>query len=290
MQVHGYYSYWIAVYSCLFVKGAFGWIPATHRISDFSHARRYASRGVNGHFGESPAANSASFSNALVYYQSNDDPKGRSLSFQEKSSQTVPLQLQAAQETFNWCAHFVVPHNLCPWAAQSVGANQAIRIYVVNDKDSMTKALTVVSQQFYEDLTTSSVDPNTAIAFVVMVTQDSDSQNYWSFQDYYDWYVEQEDDWLDAAEDDEEHTANFVIWAPFHPGFQFEGDDERLQFEKQSPCPTVSIVSSAVIDAAGPATTALIAKNNQEILRKKTVSQWQELYDASVRLSKATKD
>lgn len=231
---------------------------------------------------EADSSQGPCFADALAYYSQVSASSGDSISFpfQEQTPSTNPRHIQAAQETWNWCARFVVPHNLCPWAPQSVQTNQAIRIYVCKDVNEMTESLRLVSQQFYGDLeqaSSSTIDANAAIAFVIL----ADSE--WAFGDYYDWYVENEDDWLDAGEDEAEHLANAVTWAPFHPDYQFEGDEECLQFEKQSPYPTVSIVSSAVIDAAGPATTAQIAKNNEEILRGKSASQWRELYLASVR-------
>jgi hypothetical protein len=233
-----------------------------------------------------PESSSAStFSNALVYYYHTNTPSSAQATHEEgdfpfcvSASTDPPLVQQAATETWRWCAHFVAAHNLCPWAQKSVQTDQAIRIYVVENIEDMEESLQTVSARFYADLKASSIDPNAAIAFVVLANSDE-----WSFPDYYDWYLQEEDNWLDDAEEDEDSIANHVTWAPFHPGYEFQGDDECLQVEKRSPYPTVSIVSSAVIDSAGPSVTTQIAKNNEEILRKKTASQWQELYDASVR-------
>jgi hypothetical protein len=221
----------------------------------------------------------STFSNALVYYYHTLPATSKEEDFPFLvSAATDPLCVQqAAAETWRWCAHFVVAHNLCPWAAKSVQTDQAIRIYVVDNIEDMEETLPIVSERFFADLKSTSIDPNAAIAFVVLADSNL------SFDDYYDWYLQEEDNWLDDGGEDEKHLANSVTWAPFHPGYQFQGDDECLHVEKRSPYPTVSIVSSAVIDSAGPSVTAQIAKNNEEILRKKTASQWQELYDASVR-------
>jgi hypothetical protein len=229
----------------------------------------------------------STFSNALVYYYHTSTPSSAEATANKEgifpfrvSASTDPLLVQqAATETWRWCAHFVAAHNLCPWALKSVQTDQAIRIYIVDNIEDMEESLQTVSERFYADLKASSIDPNAAIAFVVLANSDGD----WSFPDYYDWYLQEEDNWLDDAEEDENSVANHITWAPFHPEYEFQGDDECLQVEKRSPYPTVSIVSSAVIDSAGPSVTANIAKNNEEILRKKTASQWQELYDASVR-------
>jgi hypothetical protein len=227
----------------------------------------------------------STFSNALVYYYHTAAPSSAATTMKEGdfpfrvSASTDPLLVQrAATETWRWCAHFVAAHNLCPWAQKSVQTDQAIRIYVVENIEDMEESLQTVSARFYADLKASSIDPNAAIAFVVLANSDD-----WSFPDYYDWYLQEEDNWLDDAEEDENSVANHVTWAPFHPEYEFQGDDECLQVEKRSPYPTVSIVSSAVIEKAGPSATTQIATNNEEILRKKTASQWQELYDASVR-------
>lgn len=224
-------------------------------------------------------------SNALVYYYHTATPSSAAATKQEgdfpfrvSASIDSLLVQQTANETWRWCAHFVAAHNLCPWAQKSVQTDQAIRIYVVENIEDMEESLQTVSERFYEDLKSSSIDPNAAIAFVVLA-----SNSDWSFPDYYDWYLQEEDNWLDDAEEDDNSIANHVTWAPFHPEYEFQGDDECLQVEKRSPYPTVSIVSSAVIDSAGPSVTTQIAKHNEEILRKKTKTQWQQIYDASVR-------
>jgi hypothetical protein len=235
---------------------------------------------------DSESSSASTFSKALVYYYHTKSPSSAAEKDKEGdfpfriSASTDPLLVQqAATETWRWCAHFVAAHNLCPWAQKSVQTDQAIRIYVVENIEDMEESLQTVSAQFYADLKASSIDPNAAIAFVVLAKSDDE----WSFPDYYDWYLQEEDNWLDDADEDENSIANHVTWAPFHPEYEFQGDDECLQVEKRSPYPTVSIVSSAVIDSAGPSVTTQIAKNNEETLRKKTASQWQELYDASVR-------
>jgi hypothetical protein len=226
----------------------------------------------------------STFSNALVYYYHTSTPSSETnkkgdFPFRVSASTDPLLVQQAANETWRWCAHFVVAHNLCPWALKSVQTDQAIRIYVVDNIEDFEESLQTISKRFIEDLKASSIDPNAAIAFVVLANSDAD----WSFPSFYDWYIDEEDNMLDDAVEDDTSIANYVTWAPFHPAYQFDGDDECLWVEKRSPYPTVSIVSSAVIDSAGDSVATNIGENNEEILRKKTASQWQELYDASVR-------
>jgi hypothetical protein len=283
--------YRVSLFCCLLTTVS-GWlsVPAVERalrsrqpaFSDFPPSRLLLKQSAR------DADTESTFSNALVYYYHTNTPSSAASSavtnkdgdfpFRVSASTDPLLVQQAANETWRWCAHFVAAQNLCPWAQKSVETNQAIRIYVVETIEDMEESLQTVSQQFNADLKASSMDPNAAIAFIVLANDGG-----WPFPDFYDWYIDEEDNALDDAEEDENSIANHVTWAPFHPEYEFEGDDECLWVEKRSPYPTVSIVSSAVIDSAGLSVTEYIGKNNEEILRKKTASQWQVLYDASVR-------
>ena len=72
-----------------------------------------------------------------------------------------------------------------------------------------------------------------AIAFVV-------SPCDWDFFEFHDWFEELE----------ESFDNDFVTLAPFHPEWQFGGGPVEhffeLDFEKQSPYPTVTIVCTSV--------------------------------------------
>ena len=112
-----------------------------------------------------------------------------------------------------------------------------------------------------------------------------------SFEGFYNWFVELEDWWTQKDEYDP------ITIAPFHPLWEF-GDDEdediigevddtgseweKLAFEKRSPYPTVTIVSSATIDQAGPVVTEQIAKTNRETLTSYTAKQLGEIWNKSI--------
>jgi hypothetical protein len=96
-----------------------------------------------------------------------------------------------------------------------------------------------------------------------------------SFVDFIDWFTELEEHWSEDLED--------VIVAPFHPRWEFGGggvensgeddgnteyyDEEAcLDYEKRSPYPLVTLVSTNVVEQAGEAVTKVIGEHNQEIL------------------------
>jgi hypothetical protein len=200
---------------------------------------------------------------------------------------------RAAETTWRWCAHFVARHNLCPWAEASVVEPHAIRIYVVNGKATeldMESVLESVAARFTGDLSPKTsqerADPNTSICFVVLtppisvpqvdveVTAGNDDSWHTDFPTFYDWFVDLEERWS---------LVDQVTLAPFHPKWQYDGDNPTaLEIEKQSPFPTISLVSTNVIDKAGPGATQKIADNNEAILLEKTVDEWREIYQATV--------
>jgi hypothetical protein len=185
----------------------------------------------------------------------------------------------AAQETWNWCKHFVVNYGLCPWAAASTQTQGAVEMHLVaplDDTDEMLnafeKTIQVVTKDFCASLEVK--DPNTAISFVVLVDLELD------FELFYEWFVDLEDAWL------ENEDYESVTLAAFHPDWSFASNDEEsslLSLEKKTPYPTVSIVSAAVIDKAGPVATKQIGEHNADVLLDgKTLDQWQALYDQAI--------
>lgn len=143
------------------------------------------------------------------------------------------------------------------------------------------------------------IDPNVAITFIVALPpiMDGDYNNeeqkhlpdfdFAPFHDFVfdleDRLFEEADAFADAGEEEERQlqdcapgtTANFVQvpigdWitvAPFHPAWSFAGDaDSPVAWEKRTPFPTVSIVRSDAIEAAGEEATSRIAKHNEEVL------------------------
>ena len=92
-----------------------------------------------------------------------------------------------------------------------------------------------------------------------------------SFPDFLDWFTELEEDWPEELDD--------VIIAPFHPRWEFGGggggggteddeyDDEAcLDYEKRSPYPLVTLVSTGVVENAGTAVTEAIGDHNRDVL------------------------
>jgi hypothetical protein len=169
---------------------------------------------------------------------------------------------------------------LCPWAKASLETSNATQIFVVNNEEfnsndemEKTKLVQAVARRFTEfidDESSSSLE-SAAIFFVLFVNADGDD----SFIDFYDWFVEMEEDW----------ELDDVIVAPFHPDWEFGGDDEsqqQLMFEKKAPYPTVSLVSARVVDHAGPAATEQIGRHNEVLLRSKTPIQLQALWNSSI--------
>jgi hypothetical protein len=237
------------------------------------------------------------------------------------SRETSPPQWDSvALSTWRWCTHFVVPHHLCPWAAASVQTPHAVHIYVVptsswSSYDHHAPAVYAAAQRMQDHLQQSLLDPHTAISFLVfpLVATDEDTiQN--DFADFYDWYVDLEEEYLSHMQDGDENPAGFPLHpgatltlAPFHPGWSYasqndidsdesDSDDSDsdestplsneqqavLSLEKQSPHPTVSLVASAVIDAAGPEATARIAQHNQRMLTSKSLEEWHQLYQHAI--------
>lgn len=228
------------------------------------------------------------------------------------------FEQKVAQETWNWCTRFVVTYRLCPWAAASVSSENAVQIFLVvmegerPDEDGMTytnfeRGLYLASQTFQQQLKLMQskgfpnyTNPNTAIGFVVQVSQCDD----WDFHSFYDWYLLAEDKLFDgglasdqAADDPAlRPCSEQITWAPFHPNWRYCSDEEAdfddnnsLGIEKQTPYPTVSIVSSEAIDEAGPLTTEQIISNNQRLLSTKPVSVWEQIYKQAVRVQPADK-
>jgi hypothetical protein len=176
----------------------------------------------------------------------------------------------AAAATWRWCADFVVPLALCPWAAASVHTKGALRIYLAKRND-MKEAIKEAAFLLRNDVEADLVDPNVAIAFVVCSPCDN-----WDFFEFLEWFEELE----------ESFDNDFVTLAPFHPEWQFGGGPVEhffeLDFEKQSPHPTASIVCTSVIDKAGPVVTDQIANHNERVLLDMGVSELQRLYQTRV--------
>ncbi|KAI2506860.1 hypothetical protein MHU86_7545 [Fragilaria crotonensis] len=210
--------------------------------------------------------------------------------------------------------HFVLPLGLCPWAAASLqqlqsstsggddegGMNDmnddksvrvetrktsAMQFFSVKNSEDMESAVHRVTRIFRDAVVQKAIDPSVAIFFVLC------EDRSWDFADFYDWFCTvEEDDWegdhgFDEGDDDDLQSQ--VTLAPFHPGWMFEDDgtaatNPSLQFEKKSPYPTVTLVWTDVIDAAGPAVSSKIAAQNEITLGRKSVEELAALYQQSV--------
>lgn len=183
--------------------------------------------------------------------------------------ESIPLHNNTvALETWKWCADFVVPLELCPWAAKSVDTRGALRIFVVKDRNDMQEAVNEASRRLLKDVDSKSVDPNVAIAFVVSSTRD------WEFASFFECFDELEERFLDSESD--------VTLAPFHPDWEYGGGLPELDIEKKSPYPTVSIVCTSVIDRAGDEATQRIGQHNEDVLLDIGISKLRHLYDTAV--------
>jgi len=137
----------------------------------------------------------------------------------------------------------------------------SVNDYQYEDDDDKTKTTTN---------TASSSSPSSLPSLVSLLTDPSFSS---SFFDYVDWFMDLEDDWPEDLGDD-------VIIAPFHPNWEFGADDSdddmdddqeeaaasSLNYEKRSPYPLVSLVSTRVVENAGEAVTNTIGEHNRDVL------------------------
>jgi len=171
-----------------------------------------------------------------------------------------------AAETWRWCADFVVPLDLCPWAAASVNTQGALQIYLA-EQNEMEEAVHKAARQLRHDVEEKNADPGVAITFVVC------SQREWDFSDFYEWFEDLEESFF---EDD------FVTLAPFHPEWQFGDGPPELDIEKRSPYPTITVVCTSVIDKAGPAATEQIGEHNEQVLLDLGISKLQQFYQTKV--------
>jgi len=240
---------------------------------------------------------------------------------------------KSVQQTWQWCQHFVVPLNLCPWAPASVAAPGAMQFYVVsskslpqtssgfeyyyyNDKhelepteeveeDSSSYLTSIVysvaerfaglirefqqQQQLEKRNRSPAIDlAKVAIAFVIL---ENEPQETSSFEAFYNWFIRLEDYWIDQGDrTDPDSVYNSVTLAAFHPQWEFGGndyedDDDKsgLDYEKRSPHPTISLVWTDTIHAAGQEATERIAAHNEHLLQNEiSFQQIKRLYDEAI--------
>lgn len=138
---------------------------------------------------------------------------------------------------------------------------------------------------------TSSVLERAAIYFVVFLSNNNNGDNSFpqqppsdSFVEYIDWFTDLEDNWPEDFDD--------VIVAPFHPSWEFASEaaeeysvgtdaEACLDYEKRSPFPLVTLVSTRVVESAGETVTEAIGEHNKKILLAIETEHRERLADSS---------
>ena len=187
-----------------------------------------------------------------------------------------------AKETWNWCRNFIVPMQLCPWARKSLETTSALQIYVsyistTNNpkKEQQTRVVKDVALAYRDYIQEFPALESTAIFFIIFPDTVTDLSSSSSFMDFYEWFEQLEDDW----------DIDEVTVAAFSPDWQFGDDTDEtlsLEFEKKSPYPTITLVSTKVIEQAGPAATEQISHQNYHTLSQKSPSELQQLWQESI--------
>jgi hypothetical protein len=240
---------------------------------------------------ENDAATSLTNRARVWYVDAASDPHRRGISetprirFVPQKDVSTTNYRKAAEQTWNWCANFVTRYHLCPWALQSVQARDAIQIYCVPqsyDELDIREVLEQIACRFTDDLQKERTDPNTAISFLIFVRPTKSvqrmthhDQQHWinDFSSFHDWFFDLEENWA---------LADTVTLAPFHPDWSYDASDSALAMEKHSPFPTISLVSTAIIDKAGESASRQIASNNEQVLLQRSLEDWKRIYAASV--------
>ena len=262
-----------------------------------------------------------------ILQDNDDDTEKDSVIWHRRTSQPQKKDdTKILHQTWRWCQDFVVPLDLCPWAAASVASPGAMQFYMVSDDstiqdknrdaskmlspDRVERIVRDVAERFVDTIQNSqAIDPTSdlskvGIAFVVLrdeenINSGSSSNNnkyrwYQSFPEFYQWFIDVEDEWIDQGEQTPlDSVYNLVTLAAFHPDWEFgtnpntpldDIEKERcMNFEKQSPHPTITLVWTGTIEAAGQQATERIAEHNQKVLQEElTLSELQTLYDERV--------
>ena len=190
-----------------------------------------------------------------------------------------PLTLETARlespslsinETVHWCANFVVDLQLCPWAKSSLETTNALHLFRVAGHqgpitaDQADQVIAAVGNHFEDFLRKATPELEASAIFFVIFDDPDFNSILCDFGQFYNWFDDLEQSSL-IGED--------VTIAPFHPSWNFgvsdDGDGEEellLNYEKRSPWPTISFVSSRIIDKAGPVASEQIAENNFKVL------------------------
>ena len=223
---------------------------------------------------------------------------------EESWKQPDDSNVSAAQTTKslvqNWCEKFVLELDLCPWAKASIQTPGAMRFFLVpplsdastemlesmtadeidrldgKRRQRMEEIVQSVTKRFQDEILTydgdddetpSSILEKAAIYFVVFLPNDDMEGTTTmpllpdSFFDFIDWFTELEETWPEDSDN--------VIVAPFHPSWEFGDVDDLeacLDYEKRSPYPLVTLVSTDVVEKAGATVTEAIGEHNRQVL------------------------
>mmetsp|Transcript_1084 Transcript_1084/g.2364 ORF Transcript_1084/g.2364 Transcript_1084/m.2364 type:complete len:295 (+) Transcript_1084:34-918(+) len=210
--------------------------------------------------------------------------------------------LLVSDATDRWSQHFVRRFNLCPWAGGSIDIDSAVRHHILFlrnlDRREMEGAVRSAGAELMRCLDAGEVSERYGIAFVTFLKKADDetknkdarmlsnqSGSAFEYGDFYEIFLELEDAFLDEAEDGWETGVSRIgsrtTIAAFHPKWVFaeSNAEDSINYEKRSPFPTISIVSSAAIDRLmdheihgtyGESATATVAvgEHNERILKE----------------------
>jgi hypothetical protein len=247
----------------------------------------------------------------MIEEEEKDADKTKDDPHRTTTTTTTTVQVEAAAaaalETWNWCHRFVVRHQLCPWAKSSVETPNAMQLYIIScggdgggteEEDdgkedyhnTKYEILSDVGRRFTALIEEHPTLESSAIFFCVFLrprddgssrmSSSSSSSSSSSFLDFYqEFFDDIEQQWLEREENDT------IILAPFHPDWTYGGGNTNddgggcLDFEKRSPHPTISLVSTRIVDQAGSRATEQIGVQNEEtLLGKYSSNEWQALW------------
>jgi len=123
----------------------------------------------------------------------------------------------------------------------------------------------------------------------------AESGRTFSYEEFYEIFLEVENVLLEEADKEVGGIGGKVTIAPFHPYWNFAGTgaNDPVNYEKRSPFPTISIVSTSAIDNLmkkkeveaiwGSATvTVAVGEHNEEVLEAAGTKILQNIIDKDV--------
>ena len=145
------------------------------------------------------------------------------------------------------------------------------------------------------------INPTLAITFVVLAPSERTKDDRlatptdkaspalsteFSFYEFYEFVDELESALFDEADDDINPIGDLVTLAGFHPNWEFSGSNSApINFEKRTPYPTISLVLTESIDAAGEEATERIGRYNEDVLNSIGTTLLAKMFQEKVLLS-----